>query len=241
MARLAALNVMACLSGYARAKEVAVPHVPVFHHPTGLWRPRWRGRIHGGAALVAFPAVIVLVMFAEGALATTASAIYAVSLIALFGTSASYHLFARSPRMQHVMQRLDHSMVYVLIAGTYTPVCMVALPRSIGIPLLIVVWSIAALGIVLKSVWRARKFASSLYLVLGWIVILVLPWAYRHAGPISLSLYAVGGVIFTAGAVMFLRKFPRLRPEVFGFHEIWHVMTVLAVACQFAATFLILR
>jgi len=96
-----------------------VPHVPVFHHPTGLWRPRWRGRIHGGAALVAFPAVIVLVMFAEGALATTASAIYAVSLIALFGTSASYHLFARSPRMQHVMQRLDHSMVYVLIAGTY--------------------------------------------------------------------------------------------------------------------------
>lgn len=241
MARLAALTAMACPSGYARAKEVAVPHVPVFHHPTGLWRPRWRGRIHGGAALVAFPAVIVLVMFAEGALATTASAIYAASLIALFGTSASYHLFARSPRMQHVMQRVDHSMVYVLIAGTYTPVCMVALPRSIGVPLLIVVWSIAALGIVLKSVWRARKFASSLYLVLGWIVILVLPWAYRHAGPMSLSLYAVGGVIFTAGAVMFLRKFPRLRPEVFGFHEMWHVMTVLAVACQFAATFLILR
>jgi len=140
-----------------------------------------------------------------------------------------------------VMQRLDHSMVYVLIAGTYTPVCLVALPRSIGIPLLVVVWTFAVLGIVLKSLWRARKFASALYIMLGWIVILVLPWAYRHAGPVSLSLYAAGGIIFTTGAVMFLRKFPRLRPEVFGFHEIWHVMTVLAVVCQFAATYLIVR
>jgi len=97
------------------------------------------------------------------------------------------------------------------------------------------------LGIVLKSLWRARKFASALYIILGWIVILVLPWAYQHAGPVSLSLYAAGGIIFTSGAVMFLRKFPRLRPEVFGFHEIWHAMTVVAVVCQFAATLLIVR
>jgi len=218
-----------------------VAHSPVFHHPTGLWRPRWRGRIHGGAVIASLPAVIALIVYAEGALATTASAIYATSLVALFGTSASYHLFARSKRVQHAMQRIDHSMVYVLIAGTYTPVCLVALPRPIGIPLLVVVWSIAVLGIVLKSLWRARKFASSLYIVLGWIVILVLPWAYRHAGPASLSLYAAGGIIFTTGAVMFLRKYPRLRPEVFGFHEMWHVMTVLAVICQFAATMLIVR
>jgi len=221
--------------------EVAVSHVPVFHHPTGLWRPRWRGRIHGVAVVVALPAVLMLIVLAEGLLATIASVVYSVSLIALFSTSASYHLFARSRRVQYVMQRLDHSMVYVLIAGTYTPVCLVALPRSIGIPLLVVVWTIAVLGIVLKSLWRARKFASALYIILGWIVILVLPWAYRHAGPVSLSLYAAGGIIFTSGAVMFLRKFPRLRPEVFGFHEMWHVMTVLAVVCQFAATYLIVR
>jgi len=221
--------------------EVPVPHIPVFHYPTGLWRPRWRGRIHGVAVVVALPAALTLIVLAEGLLATLASIVYSVSLLALFGTSASYHLFARSRRVQHVMQRLDHSMVYVLIAGTYTPVCLVALPRPIGIPLLVVVWSIAVLGIVLKSLWRARRFASTLYIFLGWIVILVLPWAYRHAGFASLSLYAAGGIIFTTGAVMFLRKFPRLRPEVFGFHEIWHAMTVVAVVCQFVATLLIVR
>lgn len=229
------------MTPYARTVRASRAHRPVFHHPTGLWRPRWRGRIHGGAVLVTLPAVVALVLFADGTIATTSTAVYATSLVALFGTSAAYHLFARSSRVQHVMQRIDHSMVYVLIAGTYTPVCLVALPRAIGVPLLVVVWSVAVLGIVLKSLWRARKFASSLYLVMGWIVILVLPWAYRHAGPVSLSLYAVGGLIFTAGAVMFLRKFPRLRPEVFGFHEMWHVMTVLAVGCQFAATFMIVR
>ncbi|MFM7897673.1 MAG: hemolysin III family protein, partial [Actinomycetota bacterium] len=90
--------------------------MPVFHHPTGLWRPRWRGRIHGVAVVVALPAVLMLTVLAEGLLATIASVVYSVSLIALFSTSASYHLFSRSRRVQYVMQRLDHSMVYVLIA-----------------------------------------------------------------------------------------------------------------------------
>lgn len=218
-----------------------MPHIPVFHHVTGEWRAQWRGRIHGGAVVLALPAGIVLTLLASGPLATTATAIYSASLVLLFGTSASYHLFARSRRVQVVMQRLDHSMVYVLIAGTYTPVCLLALPRALGVALLVVVWTIACLGIVLKSMWKARKFASSLYLVLGWVVIVVLPWAYERTGAVTLLLYAVGGVVFTTGAIMFLRRFPRLRPEVFGFHEVWHVMTVVAVACQFAATALLVR
>ncbi len=139
------------------------------------------------------------------------------------------------------MQRVDHSMVYVLIAGTYTPVCLLALPRALGISLLVVVWSIATLGIVLKVMWKARRFSASLYLVMGWIVIIVLPWVYQRAGASTLLLYALGGIVFTTGAVMFSRRYPRLRPEVFGFHEVWHVMTVIAVVCQFAATALLLR
>jgi hemolysin III len=213
----------------------------VFHHMTGEWRARWRGRIHGGAVLVALPAGVVLTLLASGPLATTATAIYSISLVALFGTSAAYHLFARSQRVQHVMQRADHCMVYVLIAGTYTPVCLLALPRTMGITLLSVVWGIAVVGMVLKAMWRARKFATSLYIVLGWIVLAVVPWVYQHAGATALSLYAVGGVVFTSGAVMFLRRYPRLRPEVFGFHEVWHVMTVAAVVLQFTATALLLR
>jgi hemolysin III len=218
-----------------------MPHTLVFHHMTGEWRARWRGRIHGGAVLVALPAGVVLTLLASGPLATTATAIYSISLVALFGTSAAYHLFARSQRVQHVMQRADHCMVYVLIAGTYTPVCLLALPRTMGITLLSVVWGIAVVGMVLKAMWRARKFATSLYIVLGWIVLAVVPWVYQHAGATALSLYAVGGVVFTSGAVMFLRRYPRLRPEVFGFHEVWHVMTVAAVVLQFTATALLLR
>lgn len=218
-----------------------MPHTPVFHHVTGEWRARWRGRIHGGAVLVALPAGVVLTLLASGPLATTATAIYSASLVALFGTSAAYHLFARSRRVQHVMQRADHCMVYVLIAGTYTPVCLLALPRTMGITLLSVVWGIAVVGMVLKAMWRARRFATSLYVVLGWIVLAVIPWVYQHAGATALSLYAVGGVVFTTGAVMFLRRYPRLRPEVFGFHEVWHVMTVAAVVLQFTATALLLR
>jgi hemolysin III len=218
-----------------------MPHTPVFHHMTGEWRARWRGRVHGGAVLVALPAGVVLTLLASGPLATTATAIYSISLVALFGTSAAYHLFARSQRVQHVMQRADHCMVYVLIAGTYTPVCLLALPRTMGITLLSVVWGIAVVGMVLKAMWRARKFATSLYIVLGWIVLAVVPWVYQHAGATALSLYAVGGVVFTSGAVMFLRRYPRLRPEVFGFHEVWHVMTVAAVVLQFTATALLLR
>ena len=218
-----------------------MPHTPVFHHVTGEWRARWRGRIHGGAVLVALPAGVVLTLLASGPLATTATAIYSASLVALFGTSAAYHLFARSRRVQHVMQRADHCMVYVLIAGTYTPVCLLALPRTMGITLLSVVWGIAVVGMVLKAMWKARRFATSLYVVLGWIVLAVIPWVYQHAGATALSLYAVGGVVFTTGAVMFLRRYPRLRPEVFGFHEVGHVMTVAAVVLQFTATALLLR
>lgn len=218
-----------------------MPHTPVFHHVLGEWRAQWRGRIHAGAFFVALPTGLMLTFFADGATATVAAAIYTASLVLLFGTSASYHLFARSPRVQKVMQRIDHSMVFVLIAGTYTPVCLLALPTAVGITLLVVVWSIAALGIALKATWKARKFSSSLYLVLGWVVIAVVPWVYERTGVATLALYASGGVIFTTGAVMFFRRVPRLRPAVFGFHEVWHVMTVAAVACQFAATALLVR
>jgi hemolysin III len=228
-------------AAYARTESRIVPHTPVFHHVLGEWRAEWRGRIHAGALVVALPAGIALTFLANGATATVATAIYSASLALLFGVSAAYHLLARSRRMQVVMQRIDHSMVFVLIAGTYTPVCLVALPRAAGIVLLVLVWVVAVLGIVLKATWKARKFSSSLYLALGWVVIVVLPWLYQRTGMTTLALYAAGGVIFTTGAIMFSRRVPRLRPAVFGFHEVWHVMTVTAVACQFAATAMLVR
>jgi len=216
--------------------EGSLPHRPVFHHVTGRWRPRWRGRIHGGATLVTIPAGAALIIAADGAIATTAVAIYATSLCALFATSASYHLFTRSERAQRVMQRVDHSMVYVLIAGTYTPVCLLALPRPLGLTYLALIWVAAAIGIALKVQWRGRKTAAAMYLIIGWAVVFVIPWAFERIGVVGLSLYAAGGIVFSVGAVLFYKQWPRLRPDVFGFHELWHVLTVVAVTLQFGAS-----
>lgn len=213
-----------------------MPHRPVFHYVTGRWRPRWRGRIHGGASLVTIPAGVALTVAAQGTAATIAVAIYASSLCALFTTSACYHLFTRSERAQRIMQRVDHGMVYVLIAGTYTPVCILALPRVLGSVFLCVIWSAAAVGIGLKVSWRGVKTASVMYLVIGWAIVLVLPWAYDRIGAVGLALYAAGGIIFSVGAVLFYKQWPSLKPDVFGFHEVWHVMTVVAVTLQFGAS-----
>ncbi len=211
-----------------------MPHVPVFQHAIGKWRPSWRGRIHGVAVAVTIPAGIVLTRVTPSGLPRIAVLIYVLSLLALFSTSASYHLLTRSQRAQRTMRQLDHAMVYVLIAGTYTPVCLIALPRNVGVPFLITIWSAAALGITLKITWRAHKISGAMYLVIGWAALIILPWSYRMAGFISLLLLALGGIVYTVGAILFYLQRPQLKPLVFGFHEVWHVFTVVAVALQFA-------
>jgi hemolysin III len=211
-----------------------VPHVPVFQHAIGKWRPSWRGRIHGVAVAVTIPAGIVITLVTPSGLPRIAVLVYVLSLLALFSTSASYHLLTRSQRAQRTMRQLDHAMVYVLIAGTYTPVCLLALPRKIGVPFLIAIWLAAALGITLKITWRAHKTSGAMYLVIGWAALIILPWSYRMAGFTSLLLFALGGIVYTVGAILFYLQRPQLKPLVFGFHEVWHVFTVVAVALQFA-------
>ena len=211
-----------------------MPHVPVFQHAIGKWRPRWRGRIHGGAVAVTLPAGIVLTFVTPSGLPRIAVLVYVLSLLALFSTSASYHLFTRTQRAQRTMRQLDHAMVYVLIAGTYTPVCLLALPRTIGVVFLIGIWCAALIGIVLKITWRAHKVSGAMYLIIGWAALIILPWAYHRAGFTSLLLFALGGIVYTVGAILFYLQRPQLKPLVFGFHEVWHVFTVVAVALQFA-------
>lgn len=211
-----------------------MPHVPVFLHATGKWRPRWRGRIHGGAVAVTLPAGIILTLVTPSGVARAAVLVYVASLLALFSTSASYHLFTRTQRAQRTMRQLDHAMVYVLIAGTYTPVCLLALPDNIGVAFLIGIWCAALLGIALKITWRAHKVAGAMYLIIGWAALIILPWAYHRAGFTSLLLFALGGIVYTVGAILFYLQRPQLQELVFGYHEVWHVFTVVAVALQFA-------
>jgi hemolysin III len=206
----------------------------VFQHAIGKWRPSWRGRIHGVAVAVTIPAGIVITLVTPSGLPRIAVLVYVLSLLALFSTSASYHLLTRSQRAQRTMRQLDHAMVYVLIAGTYTPVCLLALPPKIGVPFLIAIWLAAALGITLKITWRAHKTSGAMYLVIGWAALIILPWSYHMAGFTSLLLFALGGIVYTVGAILFYLQRPKLKPLVFGFHEVWHVFTVVAVALQFA-------
>lgn len=207
----------------------------VFNHVSGTWRPRWRGRIHGIALLCTIPAGGALAVLAPGGPARVAVLVYVVSLVALFFTSASYHLFTRTYRAQRTMQQLDHAMVYVLIAGAYTPMCLLGLPSPMRWVFLVAVWLLALVGMGLKLAWRAQRTSAALYLVIGWAVVAVLPWAQSRTGWTSLTLYALGGVIYTVGAVLFYLKRPRLIPHIFGYHEAWHVMTVVATVLQFAA------
>jgi hemolysin III len=203
--------------------------------------PRWRGRLHSWAFVCSTPAGVALVLLAERATARLVVAVYVVSLAALFGTSTAYHRLARSSTAKRRLRRLDHSMIYVLIAGSYTPLCVLALPAVWGIPVLAVVWGGASMGVVVKAadIRRLVGVADALYLILGWAAIVALPVLVASISASGLALMVTGGIAYTVGAVVFLRGRPNPRPNVFGFHEVWHACTVVGAVSHFAMVWLI--
>jgi hemolysin III len=206
-------------------------------------RPSWRGRLHTWAFVGAVPLGVTLPFTAHSSAARAAAAVYAVSLIALFGTSAAYHRVARRGRARRIMQRLDHSMIYLLIAGTYTPMCVLVLPPAWGIPVLCVVGAGALMGIVLKLVAfeRIRRLGSVLYVALGWAVVAALPVLLSRLSTSEMLLLFLGGLVYTAGAVVFCTRRPNPLPAVFGYHEVWHACTVVAGLCHFLSISLVVR
>ncbi|MEO1061062.1 MAG: hemolysin III family protein [Actinomycetota bacterium] len=200
-------------------------------------RPLLRGWSHVGAFLVAIPAGVVLVVQADHAMARVAAGIYALTVLVGFGTSAAYHRLARSPRAGAIMQRLDHSAIYLLIAGTYVPACLVALPPRWGVPLLCFVGAGAVTGVVLKlaAFHRVRWLSDGLYPVLGWAAVAVFPVLVDSVSTTVLVLLFAGGVAYTVGFPVLLAKRPDPWPRVFGYHEVWHAFTVVAAVLHFAA------
>lgn len=196
-----------------------------------------RGHLHLLAFLSAIPAGALLLAHASSAMARTACAVYIASLLLLFGTSAFYHCFSGEGRLHQVMQRLDHSMIYVLIGGTYTPVCLLALPRAWGIPLLVAVGAgvIAGMCSKLLAFDGIGRRASLLYLLLGWAAVVAAPVLVRELTGTELWLLVLGGLAYTAGFPVLVLQRPNPWPRVFGYHEIWHVFTVIAGALHFAA------
>ena len=203
-------------------------------------KPTWRGWIHAGTFPVAIAAGIVLIALADGAAAKWACAIFMATSVLLFGNSALYHRFNWGPRTKAVLKRIDHANIMLLIAGTYTPIAVLALPPQKGLLLLALVWSGALLGILFRVFWinAPRWLYVALYLLLGWAAVMYLV-DLLQASVAMMVLVIVGGLLYTGGAVCYALKKPNPWPGHFGFHEIFHVCTVLAFLCHWTACLLI--
>jgi hemolysin III len=204
-------------------------------------RPRLRGRIHEVAFFASIPCGATLVAVAASGAARFAAAVFAVGLAGLFGVSAAYHRGRWTDAARRRMRRLDHSMIYVLIAATYTPFCLVAFPGTWGYGLLAAVWAGAATGIAIKlvSLERLAKATAALYLVLGWLAALAIPVMFTHLPLAAFVLIVTGGLLYTIGAAILAAGRPDPRPGVFGYHEIFHAFGVVAGACHYVAVLLV--
>lgn len=203
-------------------------------------KPRLRGWIHAGTFPLALAAGIVLIVLAPTAPGKISAAVFGLSACLLFGVSAVYHRGSWSPRTEAVLRRLDHTNIFLIIAGTYTPLAVMLLPRSQGTVLLALVWSGALLGLLARIFWlnAPRWVYVPVYLALGWVAVAYMGQFWATGGPAVVWLIAAGGVFYTAGAIVYGTKKPDPSPAWFGFHEIFHVCTVLGFACHVVAIYL---
>jgi hemolysin III len=200
-------------------------------------KPRMRGVLHQYSFFVSLGTGLILVLASSADLARLGSAVYATALAGLFGVSALYHRITWSPRARQWMRRLDHSMIFVLIAGTYTPVALLLLPRPFGIVLLAAVWVCTVAGIAFNLAWitAPRWVAVLLYVLLGWIAVLALPELVAAMSLATLLLLILGGVAYSVGALVYATRRPNPAPAVFGYHEVFHALTMVAAVLHFSA------
>lgn len=185
--------------------------------------------------MASIPAGTALIAASETAAARAGAVVYAVTMLSLFGTSAAYHVLRWGRAARSRMKRLDHSMIYIFIAGTYTPFCLVTLPGTVGVAMLVLVWAAAAFGVALR-LGRADTIswlAGSLYIAMGWLVLLAAPWLLRELSGVQLALLAAGGFVYTVGAIVLQKRLPDPFPAHFGYHEIWHTMVVAAAVLHY--------
>ena len=200
-------------------------------------RPLLRGVIHQAGFTVSLVVGTLLIVGADGPRAHIAAAVFASSVAICFGASALYHRVTWTPAVRLWMRRIDHAGIYVLIAGTYTAVCLLALSGAWRWTVLSIVWAGAAAAIVLKFAWvgAPKWLAAAIGLALGWVGVVAFPKLASTLDPAAVILLGVGGLVYTAGAVVYMRRKPNPAPAVFGYHEVFHAMTIVAVACQYVA------
>jgi hemolysin III len=198
-------------------------------------RPRFRGVLHQYAFFVALVVGALLVAGAEGGVARISAFVFAASVAVMLGVSALYHRVVWPPGPRRWIRRLDHAAIFLLIAGTYTPFGLVALDGAWRVTVLAIAWTGAFAAIALKVTWidAPRWVAAVLAVALGWVGIIALPQILDSVGAAPLTLIAIGGAFYTAGAVIYALKRPDPVPSVFGYHELFHALVVAAAACQY--------
>jgi hemolysin III len=218
------------------ADPAALRTMPIHERP----KPRMRGRLHQWAFAASIPAGLLLVVLAPDARARVATLIYALTLSGLFGVSAAYHLGAWSETATVRMRRLDHSMIFVLIAGTYTPYCLLVLQGGLATVVLSAVWAGAAVGVATKF-YRVDLHVLSgfMYIGLGWLVVVSLPALLRGLDTAETALLVAGGMLYSFGALSLATNKPNPWPRTFGYHEVWHAATIAAAVCQYLSILLV--
>jgi hemolysin III len=207
-------------------------------HPEA--KPSWRGWIHAGTFPIAIVLGVILIMLADGVAARVSSAIFVACSLLLFGVSALYHRFTWSDRARVLLKRFDHANIFLLIAGSYTPITVLCLPPGKATLLLRLVWGGAVLGIGFRLFWigAPRWLYVPLYVLLGWAAVMFIV-DFFQANWVMMTLIVAGGLCYTAGAVIYGLKRPNPFPGRFGFHELFHTLTLLAFLCHWTAIFLV--
>jgi hemolysin III len=224
------------------AREAAVEKAEAAKEATAeaiaLVKPKLRGVSHEWAFFVSLGFGAALILLAKTPKATFAVAIYAVSLSALFGTSALYHRVNWTrPNVRLWMRRLDHSMIFFLIAGTYTPFALLVLHGALATAILVVVWIGAIAGAIVEMIWiqHPKWVGALIYLALGWVVVAAFPELWSEIGIAGALLVAAGGLLYTAGAVVYATQRPDPNPAIFGYHEVFHLFVIAAALAHFSA------
>lgn len=222
--------------------EVELPNIPLLDaaHDQLDVKPTWRGWIHAGTFPVAIVLGVILIVLAEGTAAKVSSAVFVLSSLLLFGISALYHRFNWSDKTKKLLKRFDHANIFLLIAGSYTPITVLALPHDKATLLLSLAWGGALLGIGFRVFWISapRWLYVPLYIILGWAAVMFMV-DFFNANAAMMILIIAGGLCYTVGAVFYGLKRPNPFPGKFGFHEIFHTLTLFAFLCHWTAIFLI--
>ncbi len=218
------------------------PNTELLDVPLGTdARPLWRGRLHVYALFVVVPMLGALLVLSRGNRARLAVGIYAIGLCSMFVASATYHRWVHTVRQRDLWRRVDHAMIFAAIAGSVTPICVLGVPDGLGLPLLLVMWTGCLIGIVMKiGGWRHQRIVGGvMYIAVSWVGVIALPDLWHRMGAAPALMMMISGVFYTGGAIGLNRRWPRLRPDVFSYHEVWHLCTVIAAGAHLAAVWII--